>query len=95
MIIVDYNAIAIAGVITQKMKIDEHLIRHMILNTIRMYNKNSRMNMVKWLLLVIIHLGDGKSFHSIKHLAKKAVEESSLDWNEIFRIINSGTRRNS
>ena len=42
MIIVDYNAIAIAGVITQKMQIDEHLIRHMILNTIRMYNKKFR-----------------------------------------------------
>ena len=36
MIIIDYNGIAIGNIVTQKLDIDENLIRHMILNSIRM-----------------------------------------------------------
>ena len=39
MILIDYNAIAIGNIITQRLDIDENLIRHMILNSIRMYRK--------------------------------------------------------
>ena len=89
MIIIDYNAIAIAGVVTQKMNIDENMIRHMILNTIRMYNKkHSVKNTVKLLLHVITHHGVKKYSHSIRPLVEKVREESSMDWNEVFRIIN-------
>ena len=42
MIIIDYNAIAIANIITQKLDVQEDMIRHMILNSIRMYNKKFR-----------------------------------------------------
>ncbi len=37
MIIIDYNGIAIANIMVQKLAIDENIIRHMILNSIRMY----------------------------------------------------------
>ena len=88
MIIVDYNAIAIAGVITQKMKIDEHLIRHMILNTIRMYNKKFR-NEYGQMVIACDHSSWRREvFPQYKASRKKGREESSLDWNEIFRIIN-------
>ena len=37
MILIDYSAIAISNVVTQKLDIDENLVRHMILNSIRLY----------------------------------------------------------
>ena len=88
MIIVDYNAIAIAGVITQKMQIDEHLIRHMILNTIRMYNKKFRDEYGEMVIACDHSSWRKEVFPQYKASRKKGREESSLDWNEIFRIIN-------
>ena len=88
MIIVDYNAIAIAGVITQKMQIDEHLIRHMILNTIRMYNKKFRNEYGEMVIACDHSSWRREVFPQYKASRKKGREESSLDWNEIFRIIN-------
>ena len=41
MILLDYNQIALSNIIVQKLD-DEALIRHMILNSIRMYNKRYR-----------------------------------------------------
>ena len=37
MILVDYSAIAISNVVTQKLDIEEDLIRHMILNSLRLH----------------------------------------------------------
>lgn len=88
MIIVDYNAIAIAGVITQKMQIDEHLIRHMILNTIRMYNKKFRDEYGEMVIACDHSSWRKEVFPQYKASRKKGREESSLDWNEIFRVIN-------
>jgi hypothetical protein len=42
MILIDYNAIAISNVVTQKLDIDENLVRHMILNSLRMYRSKHR-----------------------------------------------------
>ena len=42
MILLDYNAIAISNVVTQKLDVDENLVRHMILNSIRMYRSRHR-----------------------------------------------------
>ncbi len=39
MILLDYSQIALSNIIVQKLN-DENMIRHMILNSIRMYNKN-------------------------------------------------------
>ena len=41
MILVDYSAIAVATVVINKVN-DEDMLRHMILNTLRMYNKKFR-----------------------------------------------------
>ena len=37
MILIDYNAIAISNVVTQKLDVQEDMVRHMILNSMRMY----------------------------------------------------------
>ena len=41
MILLDYSQIALSNIIVQKLN-DESMIRHMILNSIRMYNKRYR-----------------------------------------------------
>ena len=41
MIIIDFNQIALSNIFIQKLN-DEDMIRHMILNSIRMYNKKYR-----------------------------------------------------
>ena len=38
MIIVDYSGVAISNLFTMKMDPQENLVRHMILNSLRMYN---------------------------------------------------------
>ena len=88
MIIIDYNAIAIAGVVTQKMNIDENMIRHMILNTIRMYNKKFRKEYGEVVIACDHSSWRKEVFPQYKASRRKGREESSMDWNEIFRIIN-------
>ena len=89
MILIDYNAIAIGNVVVQKLAADENLIRHMILNSIRMY----RQKFVKEYGEVVI-VADGtnnwrkKAFPQYKASRKKSRDESTIDWNEMFRIIN-------
>ena len=89
MILIDYNAIAISNVVTQKLDIDENLVRHMILNSLRMYRSKSKN---KFGELVICT--DGKKnwrydvFPNYKFKRKDARKESKMDWNELFRITN-------
>jgi 5'-3' exonuclease len=90
MILVDYSGIAIAGILSQvkNNKIEESFIRHLILNSLRMYNVKYR---DKYGPLVVAC--DGGSwrktvFSQYKASRKKNRDSSSLDWPEIFRIIN-------
>jgi len=41
MIIVDYSGVAIANLFAMKAQVNEQLVRHMILNSLRMYNVNT------------------------------------------------------
>ena len=88
MILIDYNQIALASVIIQKLN-DENMIRHMILNSIRMYNKKYRDDYGQMVICC-----DGPNtwrreyFPEYKANRKKGRDDSGLDWNEIFRILN-------
>jgi len=88
MIILDYNAIAIAGIITQRLNIDEHLIRHMILNSIRMYNKKYRDEYGQMVIAADHSSWRKNNFPEYKYKRKTGRDESSLDWDHIFKIIN-------
>ena len=89
MIIIDYNAIAISNIVTQKLDIDENLIRHMILNSIRMYRTKFKDKYGE-----VVITGDAGNnwryqvFPQYKASRKKNRKESKMDWNEIFRVIN-------
>lgn len=88
MIILDYNAIAIANIVVQKVAIDEDMIRHMILNSIRMYNKKFRDPYGQMVIANDSSNWRKDIFPLYKHSRKSNREESTLDWTEVFRIIN-------
>lgn len=89
MIILDYNQIALSNIIVQQLG-EEDMIRHMILNSIRMYNKKFGEEYGD-----IVIASDGKNtwrrdvFPQYKGVRKKNREESSVDWSEIFRIMDT------
>jgi len=89
MILLDYNAIAIGNVAVQKLAADEGLIRHMILNSIRMYRQKFHKEYGE-----MVVVADGMNnwrkdaFPQYKASRRKKRSESTIDWNEVFRIIN-------
>ena len=88
MILIDFNQIAIATVAIRKLN-DEDMIRHMILNSIRMYNKKYRDEYGQMVICC-----DGPNtwrreyFPEYKANRKKGRDNSELDWNAIFKTIN-------
>ena len=89
MILLDYNAIAIGNVAVQRLAADEGLIRHMILNSIRMYRQKFHKEYGE---MVIVADGMNnwrkEAFPQYKAARRKKRDESSIDWHEVFRIIN-------
>jgi len=88
-ILIDWNGIAIGNIVSQKMDADENLIRHMILNTVRMYRKRFHREYGE----VVICCDGGKNwrkeyFPQYKFKRKQDREESSTDWNRIFEILH-------
>ena len=89
MILIDYSQIALSNIIVQKLN-DESMIRHMILNSIRMYNKKHRDEYGQ-----VVICADGMNtwrkdfFPEYKAHRRKNRDESDQDWNEIFRILHT------
>jgi hypothetical protein len=95
MIIFDYNQVAISNLMEQigssKTQVEEGLVRHMILNTIRTYVKKFKESHGPEVILAC----DNKNywrreiFSHYKASRKKAREASGHDWNTIFECLNS------
>ena len=89
MIIVDYSGIAISNLFSMKEQVSENLVRHMILNSLRMYNVKFRQDYGQ---MVIACDGGGtwrkELYPHYKANRKKNREESGVDWKEFFRILN-------
>ena len=94
MILVDYNQVAISNLMEQigssKTPIDESLVRHMILNTIRTYVKKFKESHGPEVVIAC----DNKNYWRreiyphYKSNRKKAREASGHDWNTIFDCLN-------
>jgi hypothetical protein len=87
MILIDYNGIAIGNVITQGIDVDENLIRHTILNSIRMYRSKFKKEYGE----IVICCDGGKNwrkeyFPQYKYKRKESREKSKIDWNRLFEI---------
>ena len=94
MIIFDFNQVAIANLMEQigssKTAVDESLVRHMILNTIRTYVKKFKTEFGTDIVIAC----DNKKywrrdvFPHYKAHRKKARDSSGHDWNSIFDCLN-------
>jgi len=89
LIIIDYNGIAIGNIVTQKLQPEEDLIRHMILNQIRMFRKRFKKEYGE----VVIVADAGGNWRKNVFPQYKAKRKNSRDnqkeyWEEIFRITN-------
>ena len=93
MILVDLNQVLLAGLMSQisnqnGIKLDESLVRHMILNIIRMHIKNFRSEYGEVILCCDNRRYWRKEFFPhYKAGRKKAREKSTLDWHMIFDML--------
>ena len=89
MIIVDYSGISIAQVFSMKLDFQENVLRHMILNSLRMYNVKYRDEYGQ----MVIALDGGAAWRReiyphYKAQRAKGRAESGLNWAEFFRVLN-------
>jgi hypothetical protein len=92
MILLDFSGVCMGTMLSQNknQKLDEGLIRHMILNTLRMYNMKFKDKYGK--LIVVCDGGSWRRdvYPEYKASRRKNREEgtSGHDWTEVFRIMN-------
>lgn len=89
MILIDYSAIAIGNIVTQKLDPDENLIRHMILNSIRLYRKKFHKKYGE----IVLAVDAGGNWRKEVFPQYKANRKTSRDsdpeyWAEVFRLID-------
>jgi len=88
MILIDYNGVAISNIMAQRLGTNEDMIRHMILNTIRMYKQKFK----DYGEVVVVTDAGGnwrrEVFPEYKASRETTRQASSVDWDELFRITN-------
>jgi hypothetical protein len=93
-ILIDFNQVILASLFSSignhhNIDVDENLIRHMFLNSLRANRKKFTDDFGE-----LVICADGKNswrrevYPYYKAGRRKSREESELDWNELFRIIN-------
>lgn len=95
MIIVDLNQVMISNFMMQignhtNIEVDEDLLRHMILNSLRSYNSKFRSEYGE----MVIACDDRQYwrreiFPYYKAHRRKAREKSEIDWNTVFTVLNN------
>jgi len=90
MILVDYSGIAIASIFSQDRpeEIQEGLIRHMILNSLRRYNLKFRNEYGQMVIACDNSSWRKEKYPQYKAKRKTNREESPLDWGHFFTLIN-------
>lgn len=86
MIILDYNGIAVSNIFVQHSNdiLSEDLLRHMVLNSIKLYNSKFRGEYGQ-MYIACDHSSWRKEFYQYyKANRKKGRDSSSMDWNSIF-----------
>jgi len=88
MILIDYNGVAISNIMAQRLGTNEDMIRHMILNTIRMYKQKFK----DYGDVVVVTDAGGnwrrEVFPEYKASRETTRDKSSVDWDELFRVTN-------
>ena len=95
MILVDMNQISVASVMmhlhmTKKTKPEEDMVRHMILNSLRMYRSRFCEEYGELVLCYDSkHYWRRDYYPEYKHSRKKGRETSTHDWDAIFEVLNA------
>jgi len=91
MIIVDYSGIAVAAAFSQKHpdQLDQGVVRHMILNSLRMHNQKNRDEFGQMVIACDSSSWRKEIFPEYKAARKKSREKSKLDWNNFFTMVNT------
>ena len=95
MILVDMNQISVASVMmhlhmTKQTKPDEDMVRHMILNSLRMYRMKFCDEYGELILCYDSkHYWRRDYYPEYKHSRKKGRQASSNDWDAIFEVLNA------
>jgi len=91
MIIIDFSGIAVAAAFSQKQPadLDQGLIRHMILNSLRMHNAKNRGVYGEMVITCDSSSWRREVFPEYKASRKKNREASSVDWNKFFTMANT------
>jgi hypothetical protein len=91
MIIVDYSGIAVAAAFSQKHpdQLDQGVVRHMILNSLRMHNQKNRDEFGQMVIACDSSSWRKEIFPEYKAARKKSREKSKLDWNNFFTMVNN------
>ena len=87
MILVDFSGIAIATIAVNKVN-DESMLRHMILNSLRMYNKKFKDKYGQMVLACDSSSWRRDYFPQYKANRRSGRDESDFDWAEAFRIMH-------
>lgn len=88
MILIDFSGIAVATIAVNKVN-DEGMLRHMMLNSLRMYRTKFKKDYGE--LVLAIDSGNNwrrNYFPQYKANRRKTREESGFDWEEAFRILH-------
>jgi len=91
MILIDFNGVAMANIFAGRLDIEENLVRHMVLNTIRMYRKKFKN---KYGEIVICCDAGGnwrrETFPNYKMNRAKDVKDKGEEdkWAEIWRLLS-------
>jgi len=88
MILVDFSGIAIANIAINKVN-DEAMLRHMMINSLRMYRSKFKDQYGE--LVLAIDAGNNwrrNYYPQYKANRKKSRKQSDFDWNEAFRILD-------
>ena len=88
MILIDFSGIAVATIAVNKVN-DEGMLRHMMLNSLRMYRTKFKKDYGE--LVLAIDSGNNwrrNYFPQYKANRRKTRDESGFDWEEAFRILH-------
>ena len=91
MILLDYSQVVLASLLSQvnKVKLDEDLLRHQVLNSIRAYNMKFNQDYGRMVIACDNKQYWRKSeFPNYKFKRKRDREESGLDWHMIFDMLH-------
>jgi len=91
MIIIDYSGIAVAAAFSQKQpdQLDQGLVRHMILNSLRMHNVKNRDKYGRMVIACDSSSWRKEIYPQYKAARKKHRDSSGMDFKRFFELVNT------